>query len=97
MKLLRKLRPVLDVSLLVGFAITTYLFPFEPIEKGAEAVRGPALRVAFTILVGARIFAWVVPRVLDLLEGFDFRALVSSRHLRAKKSRFLAIISTLAI
>ncbi|MCA9579339.1 MAG: ABC transporter permease [Myxococcales bacterium] len=45
----------------------------------------------------ARCVARVTQPLLGVVENLDFRALVAARHLRAKKSGFLAFIATLSI
>ena len=58
---------------------------------------GPSARLLVTFLFGVRMGARLLPHALDGIEGIDFRSLVAARHLRAKKSGFLAAISFLSI
>jgi lipoprotein-releasing system permease protein len=56
-----------------------------------------ALRIGLTFLLGVRVGVRALPYALNVIERLDFRALVAARHLRAKKSGFLAAISFLSI
>lgn len=88
---------VVDAILLLAFSFVTATMPIQPASDAPEAVVQPALRLGVTVLFGIRAVAWLLPYLLDLIELSGFRALVASRHLRAKKSSFLAMISALAI
>lgn len=88
---------VVDVVLAIAFLIVTATLPIEPTSQAPEAVLLPAVRLTVTVLFSLRAVAWLLPYLLDLIERFGFRPLVASRHLRARKSSFLATISILAI
>jgi lipoprotein-releasing system permease protein len=62
-----------------------------------ESTAFDAMRVALTFLLFVRIGVRTLPYALNVIESFDFRSLVAARHLRAKKSGFLAAISFLSI
>ena len=67
-----------------------------PLATGADLWWGVA-RLAVTVWICLRLVATIVPRTLTLLETVHFRLRVAARHLRAKKTGFLAIISVLSI
>ncbi|HEY6878793.1 MAG TPA: ABC transporter permease [Polyangiales bacterium] len=86
-----------DVSLLAAAGWLTLHFPLAPSDLSAEALTGASLRLISTLLLGARVAVRLIPFVLDLIERADVRTLIAARHLRAKKSGFLAAISFLSI
>jgi lipoprotein-releasing system permease protein len=88
---------LLDVLLLGGFAFATYTYDLTPTKLTSTALAGASARLAITLVLGVRVAVRLLPLVLDLIERIDFRTLVAARHLRAKKSGFLAAISFLAI
>ncbi|MFT3922392.1 MAG: ABC transporter permease [Myxococcales bacterium] len=96
-----KLRGVLfalvDVLLLGGTTWLTWKFSFQPTSTQPNDLVGPSARLLVTFLFGVRMAARLLPYALDGIEGIDFRSLVAARHLRAKKSGFLAAISFLSI
>ena len=63
----------------------------------AAALPGSSARLAVTLLVGIRLSIRMLPHVLNTIELFSFRTLVAARHLRARKSGFLAAIGFLSI
>jgi lipoprotein-releasing system permease protein len=84
--------------LLVTAAVgLTLRYDFKPAELTPAALLGASLRMVATVLLGARVAVRMLPLMLDLIERINFRALVAARHLRAKKSGFLAAISFLSI
>ncbi|MEY4511116.1 MAG: hypothetical protein RLZZ450_3238 [Pseudomonadota bacterium] len=86
-----------DVLLLAATALFTFRYEFDPTRLTPEALLGASLRLVTTLLLGARVAVRTLPLVLDLIERVNFRSLVATRHLRAKKSGFLAAISFLSI
>ena len=88
---------VVDVVLLAACATLSYRYAFAPDKLTPEALLGASLRLVSTLLLGARVAVRLLPLVLDGIEQIDFRSLVAARHLRAKKSGFLAAISFLSI
>ena len=88
---------VVDVVLLAACATLSYRYAFAPTKLTPEALLGASLRLVSTLLLGARVAVRLLPLVLDGIEQLDFRSLVAARHLRAKKSGFLAAISFLSI
>ena len=55
------------------------------------------LRHTISTLFALRLVVRLLPLVLNLIEAIGFQPLVAARHLRAKKSGFLAAISLLSI
>jgi lipoprotein-releasing system permease protein len=81
-------------------ALTAFLTVYAPLP-GADAISAdlvaPTLRLTVTFALLIRVFLRLLPWALDLIEAIDFRTIVAARHLRAKKSGFLAAISFLSI
>jgi len=86
-----------DVLLFAATALLSFRYEFDPTRLTPEALLGASLRLVTSLLLGARVAVRMLPIVLDLVERLDFRSLVAARHLRAKKSGFLAAISFLSI
>jgi lipoprotein-releasing system permease protein len=93
-----RLRKVLFLFFDLGvLAAAVYFWVLAARVKPPETTPMQAARLSLTFLFGVRIAVRLLPYVLDLVERFDFRSLVAARHLRAKKSGFLAAISFLSI
>jgi lipoprotein-releasing system permease protein len=88
---------VIDAVLVAGAVAAAALLPFTPPADAPDALLGPAVAVAVTTLAAVRVLARFVRPLLTALEGMGFRVLVAARHLRARKSNFLAAIGTLSI
>jgi lipoprotein-releasing system permease protein len=98
-----------DLALLAAFVSVTLLLPIAPPASAPSAWQLPALRLAVTALAATRGLYRGIPWVLDLVEGRpfgtpldtlvlgNFRLLVASRLLRARKSGFLTAIGGLSI
>lgn len=86
-----------DVLLVCATAWLSMRYAFSPAQLTPEALLGASARLIASLLLGARIAVRMLPLVLDGIERIDFRSLVAARHLRAKKSGFLAAISFLSI
>lgn len=97
LKVRRVFFAIFDVALIAVFAWVSLRFDFRPKSARPEDLLGPTARLLASFLLGLRIGARLLPRALDLIESVNFRALVAARHLRAKKSGFLAAISFLSI
>ncbi len=96
-KVRRALFLVLDALLLGVTAWLSFSFDFVPASNATQDLIGPSARLVATFLLGVRLFARGLPYALDAIESLDLRTLVAARHLRAKKSGFLAAISFLSI
>lgn len=71
--------------------------PLLPIRDGSAAFETSLLRLAVSTLLIARLGIRLLPVALDVVERIGYQPLVAARHLRAKKSGFLATISGLSI
>jgi lipoprotein-releasing system permease protein len=99
-----RLRKVLFLSFDVGVLAVAAYFWWPVLAAGLhhaakylESTPHEAVRLSLSFLFGVRMGVRILPKLLDLVERFDFRTLVAARHLRAKKSGFLAAISFLSI
>ena len=88
---------LVDAVLLGAFAFATWRFPLDPDPEVAGALAKAATRVALSSLVAVRLAVRAVDPILRLLERFGFRLFVAARHLRAKKTRFVATNAALSI
>lgn len=88
---------LIDVALLAGFIWVTLTLPIEPVSEDLEALREPVLRLGVTTLFGMRVFARLLPVLMNGIERMGALPLVAARHLRSKKSGFLAAIGGLSI
>jgi lipoprotein-releasing system permease protein len=88
---------VIDLGLVAGAAVAVALLPFKPPADAPDQVLLPAIAVAITTCAIVRVLVRFLGPVLGGLERFGFRTLVAARHLRAKKSSFLATIGTLSV
>ncbi|MGB5697104.1 MAG: ABC transporter permease [Polyangiales bacterium] len=88
---------VFDGALVLAFLAITLAFPLSPVEgDGASLVRA-VVRVSVTTLFAVRLGVRSVGPLLSLFERLGFRSMVAARHLRAKKTGFLAASATLSI
>ena len=84
----------------VGVALAgviVWSFFNRPMPPGDQQLVLGIARLAGATWALARCVARITQPLLRLVESLDFRALVAARHLRAKKSGFLAFIATLSI
>ena len=88
---------LVDTALLGAFVWVTRNLPLEPASEELAALREPVARLAVTTLFGTRVFARMLPVLMGAFERLGFLPLVATRHLRAKKSGFLAAIGGLSI
>ncbi len=86
-----------DAALLVAFLLVTLLFPISPTEGDETSLLRAVVRVGITTIFGVRLTLRLVGPLLSLFERIGFRSMVAARHLRAKKTGFLAASSTLSI
>lgn len=88
---------VIDTALALALVPLAYFYGIKPPTSELPDI----LRSLAVLLVGAllatRLFIRVLPLVMNGLETVDVRFLVATRHLRARKSRFLAAIAGLSI
>ncbi|MFW6066872.1 MAG: FtsX-like permease family protein [Myxococcota bacterium] len=88
---------ILDAVLLAGTVWATISLPIAPSADAPDATTGPAMRLVLTALFAVRLSLRLLPYVLALVERSGFRSLIAARHLRARKSSFLAAIGMLSI
>ena len=88
---------LVDVCLLAAFVFVTAKLPLQPASDDFEALREPILRLGVTTLFGMRVFARLLPILMSSIERLGALPLVAARHLRSKKSGFLAAIGGLSI
>jgi lipoprotein-releasing system permease protein len=88
---------VVDVLLLAAVTYAALRLPSQPVAHDAASLRLAVLRHSVTTLFALRLLVRLVPFVMDGIERIGFQSLVAARHLRSKKSGFLAAISVLSI
>ncbi|MAQ14642.1 MAG: hypothetical protein CMN30_07580 [Sandaracinus sp.] len=88
---------VFDALALAGFVWATATLPIRPEEEGLEFVLEPGIRLALTSLFALRVTVRALPFVMHSLERVTFELTIAARHLRSKKSGFLAAIGGLSI
>jgi lipoprotein-releasing system permease protein len=86
---------LIDVLLIAACTYASFKYGFKP--RGPSELTGSSLRLVLTVLLGVRLGVRALAPLLNLFEQMDVRALVAARHLRAKKSGFLAAIAFLSI
>ncbi|MGB3049687.1 MAG: ABC transporter permease [Polyangiales bacterium] len=86
-----------DAALAAAFLLVTTLFPISPAEGDGTSLLRAVVRVSVTTIFGVRLTLRLVGPLLSLFERIGFRSMVAARHLRAKKTGFLAASSTLSI
>jgi len=88
---------VIDVFVLFGGVAAVALLPTQPPRSDPNALQLPIIRHVITTIAVLRLTVRVLPVLMDGIEALSFQALIAARHLRAKKSGFLAVISILAV
>jgi lipoprotein-releasing system permease protein len=86
-----------DGTLVVAVLAASAFLPFSPEEGDDLSLARSVLRVGITTLFLARAALRLVGPLLGLFERIGFRSMVAARHLRAKKTGFLAASGTLSI
>jgi lipoprotein-releasing system permease protein len=87
----------LDAAVLLAFVAVTVRFPLSPEEGDDGSLVGAVVRVSVTTLFSIRLALRSVGPLLSAFERIGFRSMVAARHLRAKKTGFLAASGTLSI
>lgn len=88
---------VVDAVLGLGFLDVVLTYAQQSPDAPPPPLAAQAGHLVIVVLSSLRFAIHALPRLFDLNERFGFRALVATRHLRAKKSNFLATISVLSI
>jgi len=86
-----------DGVLLVAFLAVTALFPLSPTDGEDASLARAVVRVGVTTVFAVRLAMRLVGPFLSAFERIGFLSMVAARHLRAKKTGFLAASSTLSI
>ena len=86
-----------DAGLLLAFLLVTILFPLSPTDGDETSLGKAVIRMSVTTIFAVRLTSRLVGPFLSLFERLGFRSMVAARHLRAKKTGFLAASSTLSI
>lgn len=86
-----------DAALVVAFAAVTVAFPLSPTDGDGASLAQAVVRVSVTTLFAMRLALRAVGPLLSTFERLGFRQMVAARHLRAKKTGFLAASGTLSI
>ena len=86
-----------DLCLLALTAFAVTQLPSRPPAADPDALQLPILRHVITTLFVVRLLWRVLPLMLNVIEAIGFQPLVAARHLRSKKSGFLAAISVLSV
>lgn len=88
---------LMDLALLGAVIYVSLTLPIEPATTELEDLREPMIRLLVTALFSARLLLRAMPLIMGLLGRLHFRTFVAARHLRSKKSGFLAAIGGLSI
>lgn len=88
---------LLDVALAGLFAWASFELPSKPTPGNDSSLQAAVARHLISIASVLRLFTRTLPIVLNTIETIGFQPLVASRHLRSKKSGFLAAISVLSV
>jgi len=88
---------VFDGALVLAFVAVTLSFPITPADGDDASLARAVARVSLTTVFAVRLALRLVGPMLAAFERIGFRSMVAARHLRAKKTGFLAASSTLSI
>ncbi|MEM7435581.1 MAG: ABC transporter permease [Myxococcota bacterium] len=88
---------VFDVGITGLFVAVSLALPLAPVEGHDGSLAGAVVRVVVTTLFASRLALRAVGPLLSLFERIGFRSMVAARHLRAKKTGFLAASGTLSV
>jgi len=86
-----------DAALVVALLAVSFLFPLSPTDGDDVSLIRAVVRVTVTTVFGIRLALRMVGPLLSAFERIGFRSMVAARHLRAKKTGFLAASGTLSI
>lgn len=93
-----KIWTTVDILLSIALVGAIATLPAQPAASGPDSnILRPALRHAITVCWALRLLVRSLPPVLSAVEAAGFKSLVAARHLRSKKSGFLAAISLLSV
>jgi lipoprotein-releasing system permease protein len=86
-----------DAALVVAVLAVSFLFPLSPTSGDDASLARAVLRVSVSTIFVVRLATRLVGPLLSAFERIGFRSMVAARHLRAKKTGFLAASGTLSI
>ncbi len=86
-----------DAALVLAFLAVTVLFPLSPSDGDDASLVRAVVRMSITTVFAIRLVLRLVGPLLSAFERIGFRSMIAARHLRAKKTGFLAASSTLSI
>ena len=88
-----------DALLLIAAALVFFYFrlPAKPLADDPTSLAQSSLRLVLTCVFVLRAFLRALPSLMNAIERVGFRAFVAARHLRSRKSGFLATIGLLSI
>src|SRR5690606_2279275 len=86
-----------DAAVVVAAIAAVWLLPSKPATNALEDLVEPVARLALLSLAILRVSLRLLPIVMGAIERVGFMPLVASRHLRSRKSSFLAAIGGLSI
>lgn len=86
-----------DFALVLAFVAVTALLPASAIEGDDASLVRAVIRVGVTTLFATRLTVRLIGPLLTALERVGFRTMIAARHLRAKKTGFLAASGTLSV
>lgn len=93
----RKIFVLVDALLVAAFVLALVRLPVSPTEEQPRTLALAVIRHAITAAFVVRAFFRLLPYGFDAFERVDVRTLLASRHLRSRRSNFLAIISLLSV
>ena len=86
-----------DAVLVAAFVWATLTMPLSPVEGNDRSLLEAVIRVTVSTVFVVRLALRLLGPLLSTIERLGFRSMVAARHLRAKKSGFLAASGTLSI
>ena len=86
-----------DAALVIAFLSASVLLPLSPTDGDDASLLRAVVRMGVTTVFATRLTIRMVGPLLSLFERIGFRSMVAARHLRARKTGFLAASSTLSI
>ncbi|MDH3201934.1 MAG: ABC transporter permease [Myxococcales bacterium] len=86
-----------DAGMVLAFVAVSSMLSITPVEGDGASLAGAVVRVTVTTLFAIRVGLRLVGPLLSAFERIGFRSMVAARHLRAKKTGFLAASGTLSV
>ena len=86
-----------DAAVILAFAAASFTLPISPLEGDTTSLAAAVARVAVSTLFAIRLTLRLIGPLLSAFERIGFRPMIAARHLRAKKTGFLAASGTLSV